>query len=196
MKLKITERGWAGFTGQLGEVDFEDGISTEVTETQARRLANIIQIETLDGRNPSASQNVLDSQAIEMKQGMDHVAVQSTVAATQRSFTKEELEKIAEERGIGGLRAIAEPLGIVGRSINILINAIIAQQANFSTADLGLAGSSKLPSVVKVGDVTHQAGDIVSAAFKKADMTVEAWNEQPEEIREQKLAEYLATLKA
>ncbi|MCY1555013.1 hypothetical protein D9M68_916320 [compost metagenome] len=41
--------------------------------------------------------------------------------------TYEELVQIADEKGIAGLRAIAEPLGIKGRKVVELIDALAAR---------------------------------------------------------------------
>ena len=46
-------------------------------------------------------------------------------AKVTRFYTLEELEKIADNKGLKGLREVAKPLGIKGTSINGLIEAIM-----------------------------------------------------------------------
>lgn len=51
----------------------------------------------------------------------------ATPEGSKVKYTAEQLEKIADEQGIAGLRAIAEPLGIKARSIAELIKELSAQ---------------------------------------------------------------------
>lgn len=196
LKLKITERGWAGFTGDFGPVSFVDGVSVrEVTEIEAFRLSNLIQIETLEGVNPSSSQQNLDSQSLLMASGMDHKAIEEAVKRTVHVYSRTDLESIAEQDGIGGLRTIATPMGISGRSINALIDAILAYQGNNDPVQIGLVGSTVQPAVFEIDGKTVGIGQVVAHSFTLSKLTTTEWNALPVEIREQKIEEGLKDLK-
>jgi hypothetical protein len=49
-------------------------------------------------------------------------------------YTRQELEAIAANDGIEGLRVIARPLGIKGKAIAELVNEILAHQAKLASA--------------------------------------------------------------
>lgn len=63
MQVKITDPGFAGFTGHFGSVYFEDGVSEHISNAEAERLGCIVKCETLDGVNPSATQRMVDIQS-------------------------------------------------------------------------------------------------------------------------------------
>jgi hypothetical protein len=201
MKVKIIEPGWAGFTGNFGDVEFVDGVSDrEVTQREAQRVSNLIRVETVEAepKNPSASQAAIDNKCLAMFTGMDHVTPASVKAKT---WTREELEKLADLDGIKAVRAVADPLGVKGVAIASLIDAILAKQETPAVVESTdpvksttpvdmLLGSSVQPSLFQFtpGSVV-QLGTIVGAAFMKSGKTVVEWNEQPGEMREQLIAE-------
>lgn len=146
MKLKITQKGFENYSGQMGMILFKDGISVyDVNERDALRLsANFrcvwdtgasVQITKWE-QEPSApvgratyraevreereivGGNDGDTQYVE--DNSSDIPVKVT-----RLYTLEELEKIADDKGLKGLRDIAKPLGIKGTSINGLIQAIL-----------------------------------------------------------------------
>lgn len=63
MQVKITDPGFAGFTGHFGTVYFENGISEHISSAEAERLGCIVKCETLEGVNPSATQRMVDIQS-------------------------------------------------------------------------------------------------------------------------------------
>lgn len=128
MKIKLIEPGWASLTGMFGVVEFVDGVSVhEVSQAEASRLASIVQIETLDGVNPSPAQQILDSWSGPMASATSDTAdVAPATVAAGKVWTAVELEGIADKDGIKGLREIAEPIGARGNSIAELIGKIVA----------------------------------------------------------------------
>jgi hypothetical protein len=68
-----------------------------------------------------------DAEAIEAVVQAAPEAQKQVVAAG--AWTREALEAVADEKGINGLRAIGEPVGVKGRSIPDLITAILEAQA-------------------------------------------------------------------
>lgn len=153
MKVKILDAGFAGMTGWFGTVHFTDGVSDEISAAEAERLGCILNIETLEGVNPSATQRLVDVRDRDMaemgelgnlaKQGaegeqtaqeaapveepaQEPVVEKAAAVELDYSYTKEQLEKMADTQGIAGLRAFAEPYGVTGRSINVIISTMLA----------------------------------------------------------------------
>jgi hypothetical protein len=147
MKLRITQSGFQTYNGQMGLAVFENGLSVdEVPEQVARRLSGVIQCEWEDGTNPSVTQAELtrDTPAPNVYTTFADVPqeVKPKLAVTPESkaaapavvvdvtpgnvYTQEELEAIADAKGIAGLREIAEPVGIKSNSISGLIKEMIA----------------------------------------------------------------------
>ena len=129
MKIKIVEPGWETFSEHLGFTLFKDGESVEdVSPAEAARLASIVRIETLEGRNPSPAQMILDNWSGPMIVATTDTADAAKVAllaAPAKSWTQEELSAIADEKGIKGLREIGDGLGLKGTGIADLIAKIV-----------------------------------------------------------------------
>lgn len=130
-RIKLTQPGWETFTGAFGGVTFDNGVSVEeIADRQAQRLSAIVTCERLeDGTNPSVSQMLIDmkNDAAPMEEqrvrGEESVA---TPAAPQ--YTREQLEAVAAEKGIAGMREIADKFEVKGTSIVKLIEAILSKQ--------------------------------------------------------------------
>jgi hypothetical protein len=136
MKIRLIEPGWTKLTGAFGTTEFKDGVSVEdVSAAEAKHLAGIVQIETLEGANPSATQALLEAHYTpvpvpQMPRADQIAAVQIAKAAPGAiAYTNEQLGAIADKEGIKGIRAIAEPLGLKGNSIADLIDKVLAAQA-------------------------------------------------------------------
>jgi len=149
MKLRLTQPGYEHFTGQMGTVFFEDGLSTaDVKAIDAVRMAAQFLCQWEDGTTASVAQSILDH-AHTTTNGLPAELNADQALATQRAeaaalagvdvqpdgtaapgkvYTEDELATIADEHGIKGLRAIAEPLGVKGNAIAELIRAILAKQ--------------------------------------------------------------------
>lgn len=134
MKLRLTAPGWKTYTGQMGVIFFEEGLSvSDVLPTDAVRVAGVIGAEWEDGTAANISQTYLDNMKTEAPMGAVTTAVpedeveapQAVAEAPVKSYTAEELAAVADKSGISGLREIAEPMGIKGNSIGKLIEAIL-----------------------------------------------------------------------
>ena len=123
MKLKLTQSGYEKFTGQFGIVDFVDGVSVgDVNAREARNIAVSIGCEFEDGSSPNPAQILLNS----MNDRAGEVKPENKPEpAVFVPFTKEQLEKVADEKGIKGLRQLADPLKIKGTSIVELIKELL-----------------------------------------------------------------------
>ena len=129
MQVKLTQPGWEGFCGHLGQVLFENGVSVEdIGRGDAAFLAGILQIEEVGtGRNPSETQRIVDQYPNAAV--VEKVAVEVPAPVEFESYSKEQLEQIADAKGIKGLREIADSLAIKGQSITELIEKILACKA-------------------------------------------------------------------
>ncbi|MBF6813622.1 hypothetical protein HN283_13930 [Acinetobacter baumannii] len=160
MKLRLTAKGYENFTGHMGAVYFENGLSAmDVLPIHAVRIGSTIGAEWENGQstNPAellvsnANTSALNSQeaseydqrmveaqiddAIKAEEHLNKVAQLGIVATTDpdaklptpesKKYTREELEAIAEEGGLAGLRAVATEVGVKGGSIVVLIERIL-----------------------------------------------------------------------
>ena len=148
MKLKLKE----AYTTFMGAVEFVDGVSVHpvsIREANALRACfSGVQIlqddgvtvdEVLDKIDQLLPREVYVSAGMEVPSDgtypvpADVVSVTPTAAPVEElelalpenpRYTVAELEAIADKSGIAGLRALAEPLGIKGTSIRVLISAL------------------------------------------------------------------------
>lgn len=137
MKVRIVEPALSGYTGMLYQISFTDGVSNrELTDQEVSMIGAAMRVENLDGDQVGAAvdhmrrYDVTLDKAVqknaETVEAIHEAAEEEAPAAKDKpSFTREELEAIADAEGIAGLRAVADPLGIKGRSINELIGEIL-----------------------------------------------------------------------
>jgi hypothetical protein len=215
MKIRIIQEGSKLFTGDFGPVPFIDGVSTrDVSPLEATMLAGLIAVETMEDtpRNPSMSQQIIDSHCVSMDEGMDLNSLH-IIQPPKKLYTRGELEAIADKDGIEGLRGIGVDLGVKGNSIVKLIGFILHAQerhqapvaAAFIEAPEPVAetpkvemliGTSLLGATTYIGGHQVQLGAIVRKAFEVSGLTNEAWNSLPEPERDQKIVAALAEMKA
>jgi len=137
MKLKLTQPGWEGYTGQFGAHEFKDGISVEdLGSGEVRLLSAIMAVEEVvdgesTGRNPSVAQEIIDKRTLraEVVPSMSAPEAPAAAAAPAKVYSEQELADIADAKGIKGVREIGAPLGINGKSIAELIGKILGKQA-------------------------------------------------------------------
>jgi len=179
MRVKIVQKGWAGFTGSMGTARFVDGIA-ELSMTEALRLGANIKLMHIDEdgndveivshsaeivrtkhlsapmlpqrrrgvpdqpKKPKLKFGVVSVESIPagsvlaekltpeqvsaVKDIMAPPADAAPTPAAPKTYTRAQLEQIADEHGIKGLREISDPLEIKNTSIVGLIDAIIAWQ--------------------------------------------------------------------
>lgn len=144
--FKLLSQGFESFTGDLGNVDFVDGVThDELDIGQVNRLGSNFILEKVleDGRSFQVGPCPVGELAIEFMAALvaKRVDAQEVIApsvdATDSNdltdeeppvgklYTREQLEAIADKKGIAGLREIAEPLKIKGTSVLKLINALL-----------------------------------------------------------------------
>lgn len=150
-RLKITQPGFEGYTGALGPVDFDNGISVEpVPVVMADRLAATMMIVTVDDEGNEVSQAGVAARMVggvtiraEVVEALgkasedDLIEDRRRLAESQarppvsKLYTTAELKAVADEKGINGLREIAKPWGVKERSIPKLIQEILVAQDEF-----------------------------------------------------------------
>lgn len=135
-RIRITEKGWENFSSHFGGVEFVNGLSVEpVSPSVMNHLGSIIRVEAVDSmaqvgyaKVVKDSQNTGAAVQKELERTSENGQSKSklekpTVVVTDR-YSKVDLEAIADEKGITGLREIASKLGLKGRGIAELIDEI------------------------------------------------------------------------
>lgn len=225
--LKITQPGWEGFTGPLGPyVEFKDGVSTApVPRNVADSLSGIVSMVELDDdgneANVAGLAHRLVSESKERAPVVPQMARQSETDKRSelkrerakrdpsqiRFYVSKELEAIADEKGIAGLRVIAADWGLKHRSITVLIQMILDAQAQYlakrdermqkaSAEELpaSLIGSNKFDASYVIGEKTVSLGDLVAGAHKDSGLSVGQWNALPEDQRDAMIQAQLEAL--
>jgi hypothetical protein len=142
LRIKITEPGWAGFSDWLGAVQFKDGISVrELIPAELNNISSSLRVERyVEGEEgsqvglavnavtirdiyvePEPQCKVYD-QPIPLAGGNPNT--RGEMPCKPPIMTDEQLEKIADEKGIAGLREIATQWGVKGRAIGDLLISI------------------------------------------------------------------------
>lgn len=129
MKVRIVEPGWGGYCGPIAGVMFEDGVSAEITGRQAFQIASILRTEATEGEDIVAAANAEMAEVMEAPieviiRGEEEKKDDAPIVPAGM-YTREDLESIADKKGINGLREIAEPMGVKGTSIAKLIDSIL-----------------------------------------------------------------------
>lgn len=164
MKIRLLGTGYDKFTGEFGTVWFEDGVSvTDVSDIQARRFAALLSIECVDdGKDPGDGakfQRLLDVGAVTVNYetkaqrlarekaengGQEKEVKKQEAKEPVVVYTREQLEQLADSKGIKGLREVGDKVGVRGSDIKKLINAILAAQpggaAAVETSDTQVGG--------------------------------------------------------
>lgn len=156
--VTIASGAWAEYTGTLGGYYFENGVSKDsiplraalrigasmdaydqngvrlhpsnyaVAEGAGSVEAGVVTLET-EGAKPvpvyEPVSTVSDAKEIDLTPTRE-VSADGVVKVT---YTRAQLEGIADKKGINGLREISDPLNVKGRSVTELIDKIVEAQA-------------------------------------------------------------------
>lgn len=132
MKLRFTSDAYKGFTGNIGVVEFVDGLSVgDVHPNEGRRLAGVFGAEWEDGSPANVNdgyEQILHTPAPSQEQieaDREALSLAGPAVAQGKTYTEDELAAIADKQGIDGLREIADPLGVKAKSIKALIDGIL-----------------------------------------------------------------------
>lgn len=137
-KVRLLQAGYEQFTGQLGRNFFVDGLSVEpLLPVHAHFIGSTMAAEYEDGGtiNPALNYALSMGDAPDVaseKAGEKVQEMLETDAAAASSvkevYTREQLEEIADKRGIKGLREIGDVLGVRANSVSALIDDILKAQ--------------------------------------------------------------------
>lgn len=132
MKLRLIQTGYETFTGQMGAVFFEDGLSTaDVSEMDAVRMSAVFQCEWENGDSSSVANWLIERKNDPAPDvlNLEPVTEDSPVTKAPEGevWTEAELSAIADTQGIAGLRTIGDKLGVKEKSIRGLIDGILAK---------------------------------------------------------------------
>lgn len=153
MKLKLIGKQFVNFTGQFGGIDWENGVSVnDVNPIEANRIASIVGAKFLDGSDASECDKIISMKNMESpyrqtsrpltveeiknfekeknKRPLDVEKENKSQPKKQtlKIYTREELEKIADEKGLNGLREVAVPYGVTANKVSSLIFKILDRQ--------------------------------------------------------------------
>lgn len=146
MKLKLTQAGFETYTGQMGVVMFEDGLSVgDVLAIDAIRISAAIGAEWEDGSAANVGEMYLNnmhspahvggndinemSMPVEEPTGKNAPVPEGTEVVAESTYTEDSLADVADKEGIAGLRTIADTMSVKGTSIVGLIAGIMKAQA-------------------------------------------------------------------
>lgn len=152
-RIKIVQKGWEGFSSNLGTTVFKDGIA-ECSEQEANRIGATIQIVRLNdddeedgviniGHEITKTKNLSAEVTPRLKTAEELAALKSENEPEEseddeteddetedaaEAWTEESLEAIADEKGIKGLREIGDKFGVKSTKIAELIDKILEAQ--------------------------------------------------------------------
>lgn len=165
----MVEKGWAGFSGEFGTVEFVDGFTAyPVPPMIADRLSACMQMEEYDSipdKNdensevgkpagianrliggatlaPPKEDKTLKVSEEELKEEKNRKRLDAGNPNVKRFYSQDELLHIADKAGVKGLRVVAEPWNIKGKAMEALINDIVAAQDEFQKVNA--TGEEKL----------------------------------------------------
>ncbi|WP_026610714.1 hypothetical protein [Methylocaldum szegediense] len=146
-KIRLIEPGFESFTGNFGGAEFVDGVSVEnLSKREVNQISCNIRCEAVDDEGNATGQAIsvaesiiaykahtlseIDPKALAETPPSVPNELASSASTPTNIYTREQLEAIADQKGIAGIREIADPLGIKGRSIVELIDEILTKQAH------------------------------------------------------------------
>lgn len=142
MKVRIDEQGFDKYNGDIGGIEFVDGVSVhELSDREVMRLSASMRVVELEsGKQQGTSVTLAESRDLEAEvveklpiaEPEPVVEVQKPVVSEEVAnlgkYTREGLEAIADKQGVAGLREIANNFEVKGRSIVELVDGILKAQ--------------------------------------------------------------------
>lgn len=139
-QIKLISNNFDTLTGEFGCFQFVDGVSEDMSMADAKRFAASMQVRmVVDGVvtdiNPSDTQMLADLKAVSMPVVEASIVGEvapvepAPVEALNYDFTQEDLEKLADDGGITGLREIANKYDVRGTAIAGIIKDLMAKKA-------------------------------------------------------------------
>lgn len=144
-RLRLVKPGWNAYNGVIAGAEFKNGLSVEkLPETIVDRVAALFSVEDEGGNPVGFRVRATQARSVEIaspKPMQTQAEVAPQASTPDRSiYQHDDLLDIADKKGIAGLREIADPLGVKGRAIPDLIQAILKTQAELTAGVLGFVG--------------------------------------------------------
>nr|WP_181374645.1 hypothetical protein [Pectobacterium carotovorum]AKG47469.1 hypothetical protein pA_00029 [Pectobacterium carotovorum] len=132
-KIKILESAFSAYSGYLFGVEFKNGVSVcELPYIDQQRICAIMKAETLDGENVSTASSLAKNRELKADTALEMEVEAEPVVELKResekidvTYSREELEAIADKGGIAGLRLIGNDLDVREKSIELMIEKIL-----------------------------------------------------------------------
>lgn len=133
MKLKIVDTGYEHFNGYFGMIEFKNGVSVrDVSPIESNLVSAIVRTHWIDdgndvGRAEYRTTSFNPSATVEPSRSVPEQAPEAP-KQKELKYSREDLEAIADTKGLNGLREIGAEYGVKSTSIAKLIDAIIEAQ--------------------------------------------------------------------
>jgi len=190
-RLKLSGSRWAGYTGLIGTVNFKDGVSIEpVPQRIADRLSAAMPLIELDDegnelgeagvvprllrdsatRSAEIHKSLPRQTEAERKAEDLQIKLKESKSPAETFYTHEELQALADEKGIKGLRVVAEPWNVKGKAIPALIELILEAQNKFlekqnGTIRAAVEAQKEAEDEIVEEKVEQPAADVIDAAI-------------------------------
>lgn len=137
-KVRLLQPGYEKFTGQFGRNTFTNGLSDEpLLPIHAHFIGSAMKAEYEDGSaiNPAENYSLsavntpaeAEKIAAERIESVSLSQERVTTDATEK-YTREQLEEIADKRGIKGVREVADLFDVKANSVAALIEGVLKAQ--------------------------------------------------------------------
>lgn len=130
--VRIDRTGWEKFTGNLGFVEFKDGISVRpLTDREIQQIGASIRLARVDtdeqvGLGVRIQQN--RKMSAEVKKQLPK-ASEKKEEVKPLKYDRDKLDEIASEGGIKAIREVAKEFDVKGVEISKMIEDILEAQA-------------------------------------------------------------------
>lgn len=198
-RLRLVQKGYENYSGPIGQYEFVEGLSVELIPFSAReRLAAAFQMVEIneDGVEIDASvadrllrEKLIFADKIEplVRQTEEEKTLENIGAIVGNEVIKalysvKALEKVATEKGIAGVRVVAEPWSVRSKSIPDLIRLIAKAQSDYALDRVASLAGKGVPEVE--ARALFVFVDEVPAAVFEADASAVPRAPKPETVTE------------
>ena len=176
MKIKLTQPGWETYTGQMGILQFVDGVSvTDVPFRDAARMSAVLVCEFEDGSSCSPSQRLLDTAGVEAPVGrpveITDPALVIDLPVAEGGVEKPAVDEDEAARIEESERAESEEDEVVSEGDEPVVDSNLYTLEELSAiADAkGIAGLREIagPMGIKSNSITGLIEELLKASAKK-----------------------------
>ena len=175
MKIKLIEQGFGTYTGLLGNIEFDNGVSVhELGKYDIERIASSMRCETVDGSAPvGVAQELLDrhyeeAPIVEPMQTQEEIDAEAVVAAeaaeAAAAIVAAELAAAAAAGDATAIAAIVSAAAaIVAAEAVVAAEAAVANKAVYTLESLtAIADASGIQGVREVADTFGVKGNAIA----------------------------------